>query len=211
MTVHEDDLHFEPPATPDQPHIRLCCLPDAGRCAPENVFSFTSVANVQHSIAEALADSPAADLLRRLDAARAAIRTISPAIEAIAPGADLSGPAAGEIRDHVLYLTTSAALAAKLRQAAPRLLDCLQRSGSQVSEIRFRIQPKRSIYYDQGSANPPEDTNGLLSAIPARRPQDVSLALACFEQLNSRLPDSALRRAVARLQRTLRARLERTA
>jgi hypothetical protein len=167
------------------------------------------VANVQHSITEALAGSPAADLLRRLHAARAALETIRPVVEDIAPGVDLSSPAAVELGEGVLYLTTSsAAQAAKLRQSTPRLLSRLQQSGTQVSEIRFRIQPKPSTYQEHGSGAPSLDPSGARQAAPFLRPEDVRIALVCFEKLRLQLKDPALRSAVSRLEKSVRSRLE---
>jgi hypothetical protein len=148
-------------------------------------------------VGAALRDAPStATLLARLEASETASRILTPLARTLAPGLDLHTAGRCELRDKVLWLTVeSAAEAAKLRQAAPRLLAALTSSGVQVYEMKTRVQAGNTHYPGQGTA-------GDSSRRPDYPPVSA-LGATAVRQAADRLPASSLQRALGRLARTL--------
>ena len=93
-----------------------------------------SVPGLQEAMGQA---QPLVDLMRRLQASQACLRGIESAVPA---------PLFKQLRAGPLdeagwtILVASAAVAAKLRQLQPRLLQVLTQQGQRVSNIRIRVQ-----------------------------------------------------------------------
>lgn len=164
------------------------------------------------SLAAALADSPAASLLARLEQIQRIGRTLAGAVARVAPDFDACDPRAVALKGDVLFLNAfSAAQAAKLRQAVPGLLLHLHQNGLQVTEIRVRVQPALTSYPEQPTM--PERTDHPTTGRPGTEgaadpegtsgPPVVAGAQALAESLAATLPDSPLRRAAERLQAAL--------
>jgi len=157
------------------------------------------------SVAAALREAPgAAALLARCEAAARIGHLLQPLLRPVAPGLDLLAPGRCELRDGVLWIAVhSAAESAKLRQTAPRLLAALAADGCQVYELRTRVQPVATSYPGEGT----DETSSFVQSqqglpfppISQRAAEAVAAAAAP-------LPDSPLRRALARLARTLKRR-----
>ena len=149
------------------------------------------------TIAAALADSAAGPLLARMEATRSAVAAIAATVADVAPDLDPTRPGAADLNGKVLLLnTTSAAQAAKLRQAIPRLLAVLHQQGLEVNEIRLRVQPP----------GPPAPDPALteINLEDQRDRDDSRLAAARFAQeLASRLPKSPLRAVAEAMQKKL--------
>jgi hypothetical protein len=161
------------------------------------------------SLAAALADSPAASLLARLDQIQRIGRTLAGAAARVAPDFDACDPRAVALKGDVLLLNAfSAPQAAKLRQAIPSLLLHLHQNGVQVTEIRVRVQPALTSYPEQPTTperpgRPSAAPSGATDSTDAKgttRPPVVAGAQALADQLAATLPDSPLRRAAERLQ-----------
>jgi hypothetical protein len=148
-------------------------------------------------VAAALRDAPGtASLLARLEASQAASGILAPLVRGFAPGLDLQAAGRCELRDAVLWITVdSAAEAAKLRQAAPRLLAALASNGQQVYEMKTRVQAGKSPYPGQGTAG--DSSRGL------DYPPVSAAGVAAVQQAAEKLPVSGLRSALGRLARTL--------
>ena len=148
------------------------------------------------TLAAALAESPAAPLLARLDATRAAVAVIAAAVAELTPDLDLARPGVADVNGEVLLIhAASAAQAAKLRQAVPSLLALLHQQGLDLSQIRLRVQP-RSLPESRG------DMTQIRQAQTQAPPADQARAAARFaEELAALLPESPLRQAVQRLGR----------
>jgi hypothetical protein len=130
-------------------------------------------------------------------ATRAAVAAIAATVADITPDLDLARPGAADLNGEVLLLNpTTAAQAAKLRQAVPRLLAVLHQEGTKVNEIRLRVQPP----------NPPASDQVLTEVnleVDAAQ-NDRRLAAARFaRELAARLPESPLRTAAEQMQRRL--------
>ncbi len=151
------------------------------------------------TLAEALAESPAAALIARCERADLAARLILAALDESSTRPGQSPTIRCEIREHILLIfATSVAQAAKLRQAVPGLLAVLQARGLDLSEIRVRVQPSLSAEPTGGTPDQP-------SAAPnvgQFRPSAAALRLA--EDLAVNLRPSPLRDAAQRLARRLR-------
>lgn len=161
------------------------------------------------SLAAALADSPAASLLARLDQIQRIGRTLAGAVSRVVPDFDACDPRAVALKGDVLTLNaSSAAQAAKLRQAVPGLLLHLHQNGVQVTEIRVRVQPALTSYPEQPTTPEPatrpsaalSGAEGAADAEGTSRPPVVAGAQALADTLATALPDSPLRRAAERLQ-----------
>jgi hypothetical protein len=101
----------------------------------------------------------------------------------VLPGSIAPAVRAGYCRAGVLFLLAeNAAVAAKVKQIAPRLLASYRRSGWQVTEIRVGVQV-------DGTAAPP----------PSRKPNLSIGAAKDLRQLANTISDPALRSAIGRL------------
>jgi len=163
------------------------------------------------SLAEALADSTAAPLLARLARTRQLAARVSGAISALAPDFDAGDPLTCELREGTLLLNArSSAQAAKLRQGVPGLLRLLHQSGTQVTEIRVRVQPACKSYPERLDDAAQESEGSLPSAAPVDAgstpglaPPAVAGARALARTLADELPDGELKRAAQRLQASI--------
>jgi hypothetical protein len=157
-------------------------------------------------LADALQDAPeAARLVARWQATQVAARCIAPLCEQLATGFDATAPGRCELRDAVLRLTaTSAAQAAKLRQATPTLLEKLRAAAIQVYEIHIRLQPGITCYLGQGTGAPSSSFGAWSDPPPSAADTISELALTVEE--------SPLKQSLQRLASTLarRSRRERT-
>ncbi|MFN9029490.1 MAG: hypothetical protein ACK54C_04705 [Betaproteobacteria bacterium] len=155
------------------------------------------------SLAAALADSPAAGLLHKLERWRRIADIIAHDAERIAPDFNAHDPRACELREDELILNArSAAQAAKLRQGLPGLLKLLHHQGAQVCQIRVRVQPTPTGYPGQASATPT-----VAPITPPLPPSAAQGAASMARELVETLPDSPLKTQVQALQRALRKRL----
>lgn len=158
-------------------------------------------------VADALREAPgAAALLARCETSARIGRLLQPLMRPVAPGLDLQAPGRCELRDGVLWIAVhSAAESAKLRQAAPRLLAALSADGCAVYELRTRVQPASTSYPTDGTADPSssEAAQQGLPFPPITRRSAEAVAAAVGP-----MADSPLRRALARLGRTLKRRSE---
>jgi hypothetical protein len=161
------------------------------------------------SLAAALADSPAASLLARLEQIQRIGRTLAGAAARVVPDFDACDPRAVALKGNVLILNVfSAAQAAKLRQAVPGLLLHLHQNSVQVTEIQVRVQPALTSYPEQPTTPEPatrpraapSGPEGAADAEGTARPPVVAGAQALADTLATTLPDSPLRRAAERLQ-----------
>jgi hypothetical protein len=101
----------------------------------------------------------------------------------VLPGTIASAVRAGYFRAGALFLLAeNAAVAAKIKQLAPRLLASYRRSGWQVTEIRVGVQ-----------------VDGTEARSPSRKPSLSTRAAKDLRQLASTISDPALRRALDRL------------
>lgn len=151
------------------------------------------------TLVEALAETPAAALIARCERADLAARLILAALGESTTRPGQPPNLRCQIREHALLVfAPSAAQAAKLRQAIPRLLTVLRERGLNVSEIRIRIQPNLS-------AEPTEGTPDALSAAAnSSQPRpSAAAALQLAERLAATLRPSPLRDAAERLARRL--------
>jgi hypothetical protein len=151
-------------------------------------------------LAAALAESPAAALLHRLERWRAIAALTGPAAAAIAPDFPVGDPRACELRGDVLTLTaSSAAQAAKLRQGIPGLLRLLHQHGTQVTEIRVRVQPAGAGHAPDADGEP--FVTKTRAAPPDPLPEGASEgARALADRLVQTLPPSPLRAQAERLR-----------
>ena len=152
------------------------------------------------TLAQALAETPAAALIARCERADLAARLILAALgeSTIHPGQLPSIQC--QIREHALLVfATSVAQAAKLRQALPRLLAVLQERGLNLSEIRIRIQPGSLAEPNRGEA-----ASRPVSAAQEQPRLSSSGALQLADKLALTLRPSPLRDAAERLARRLR-------
>lgn len=157
------------------------------------------------SLAAALADSPAAALLHKLERWRRIADVIAQEAERIAPDFNARDPRACELREDELVLNArSAAQAAKLRQGLPGLLRLLHHQGAQVCQIRVRVQPAPTGYPGDASATP-----AVAPITPPLPPGAAQGAATMAQTLVQTLPDSPLKTQVQALQRALRRRLDR--
>jgi hypothetical protein len=161
------------------------------------------------SVAQALAESPAAALVRRAADSQRVARALA-AGDAPLPFDPLA-PGACELRDRSLVLTaSSAAAAAKLRQCLPQLTVSLRRQGFELTEIKVRLQPARTAYRMRASS--PESDARLTHSrdAPPGPPLNPQAALALAEKLALTFPDSPVGEAASRLAERLRGRLAQT-
>jgi hypothetical protein len=155
------------------------------------------------SLADALASSPAGNLLHRV-AQSAELAKVIKGARGLPPDFDPNAPGICELRDSVLWLSAhSPAQAAKLRQSLPGLQQLLLRHGFEVIEIRVRIQPGLTAY--QGSVSGPQPAHVDAEAA-ARAGLDQQAPLEFAEKLALTLRDSPLRAAARSLADRLRQR-----
>jgi hypothetical protein len=160
------------------------------------------------SLEQALADSPAATLVRRVAESQKVAAALASGGISLPPNFDALQPGTCEVRDATLVLFVgSPALAAKLRQSLPQLLALLNRQGFDLTEIKVRLQPERLSYrtpLDEGSIR----RDGVRDfADSTWTGPNVSGALGLAEKLVLTLADSRVRRAAQSLAARLRDRL----
>ncbi|HXF45385.1 MAG TPA: hypothetical protein VNK91_04625 [Burkholderiaceae bacterium] len=158
------------------------------------------------SVAQALAASPAAALIRRAADSQRIARALA------AAGASLPfdplAPGACELRERTLWLTAkSPALAAKLRQCLPQLLASLDRQGFELTEIRVRLQPTQKSYRMHGSREFADDDLTRSREPPTGPEPNAKAALGLAEKLALTFPHSPVGEAARRLAGRLRKRL----
>lgn len=150
------------------------------------------------------ADPGLAALARQARRSGRAAEAISAACRGVVPGFDPTRPGVCLLRGATLRLAVgSAPLAAKLRQAVPRMRSALHQQGFEGIEIVLCLQPDRTPYpiaaqdpraHDPGPAHATSRTDA-----PAATPGMIGFA----EQLAHTLEDSPLRRAVIELRSAL--------
>jgi hypothetical protein len=161
------------------------------------------------SIAQALAASPAAALIRRAADSQRVAHALA-AADASVPFDPLA-PGVCELRERTLWLTAaSPALAAKLRQCLPQLLASLHRQGFELTEIRVRLQPARKSYRMHGSSERVDDDLTHSRQAPGGPQPSLQAALGLAEKLALTLPHSPVGQAARRLADRLRKRLAQT-
>jgi hypothetical protein len=163
------------------------------------------------SLEEALADSPAAALLRRVADSQRVAAALAAADISLPPNFDALQPGTCELRESTLVLFVgSSALASKMRQSLPQLLALLNRQRFDLTEIRVRLQPDRMAY----RPSPGEETREpgvsgfFLSADEAA--SHLSGALGLAEKLALTFPDTGVGQAAQRLASRLRRRVAKT-
>ncbi len=158
-----------------------------------------------------LTDTPlAASLLARLSAGRRAARAIAPVCAEIVPEFDPLRPGACDLRAGVLRIWLgSSAHSTKLRQALPRMQAALRGNSLEVNEIKIGIQPARLRKAPAGDAlnKPPEAVNDRSTV--DRRLREIHKIKDFTRKLALTLPESELRRAIARLGHVAQAELAR--
>jgi hypothetical protein len=163
------------------------------------------------TLEQALAESPAAALVRRVaDSQRVATALVGAAIS-LPPNFDAQQPGTCEVRDRTLVLFVgSTALAAKMRQSLPLLLAWLNRHGFDLTEIKVRLQPERMSY----RLSPGEETMNLVASENGLHAVGTSPnatgALGLAEKLALTFPDTSLGRAANELAARLRRRVAQT-
>ena len=163
------------------------------------------------SLAEALADSTAAALVRRVADSQRAAQALAGADVLLPPNFDALEPGACELRESTLVLFAgSSASAAKMRQSLPQLLGWLNRQGFELTEIKVRLQPERMSY----RLSPGETTLGAATpeacSANAEGRLDIKGALGLAEKLALTFPGTDLGEAAARLAARLQARVAQT-
>lgn len=155
------------------------------------------------SLADALTAAPAtAALLARVHASErvsAALAKLAPT-----PGFNPNQPGRCEIRERTLLLrTTSAAIAAKLRQSLPSMLGGLQRQGFELIEIKVQVQPERTGYPMTGGATEAGAEMVSDGRLAASETRSIQSARDFASKLALTLTDSPLKLAAQRLSRRL--------
>lgn len=161
------------------------------------------------SVAQALAESPAAALVRRAADSQRLARALAAADTSL-PFDPLT-PGACELRGSTVLMTVaSPAVAAKLRQRLPQLTALLHRQGFELTEIKVRLQPARTSYRTGGSGQ--SECNGITHSRDGlnERRSNLTAALDLAEKLALTLPSSPVGQAAHRLAESLRNRLART-
>lgn len=157
------------------------------------------------SLAAALADSPAAALLHKLERWRRIADIVALEARHIAPDFDARDPRACELGDDDLILNArSAAQASKLRQGLPALLRLLHRQGAQVCQIVVRVQPSLTGY--RASASATTSVAPITTPLP---PGAAQGAATMAKSLMETLPDSPLKTQLQSLERALTRHLDR--
>jgi len=151
-----------------------------------------------------LTDTPlAASLLARLAAGRRAARAIAPVCAEVVPEFDPLRPGACDLRAGVLRIWLgSSAHSTKLRQALPRMQAALRGNSLEVSEIKIGIQPARLRKTPVADAPNKARESSNERSIMRRPPQEIERIKEFTRKLALTLPDSGLRRAIARLERS---------
>lgn len=150
--------------------------------------------NPTRTVAQALAASPAAGLLARVEAAQRICEILAPECRRLRLGFDPDTPGRFELREKdVLVNVDSAAQAAKLRQALPRLTQALGTRGFGAYSLKLKVMPPGArevvIEIDPSRYGP--------ARLPSVRGSQAVAHLALG------LPDSRLRSALEKLEKTL--------
>jgi len=155
------------------------------------------------TLSQALAETPAAALISRCERADQAARLVTAAFADLSPLPAEIPAIHCQIREHLLLVfVPSAAQAAKLRQALPRLQAILQAHGLNLSEIRVRVQPSPSAETDSGGSS----TRIFAASTATRQAPPVEFALQFADKLVLTLRPSPLRDTAERLAQGLRSR-----
>jgi hypothetical protein len=163
------------------------------------------------SLQQALADSPAAALVRRVTDSQRVAAALTRTGVSLPPSFDALQPGACEVREATLVLFVgSPALAAKMRQSLPQLLASLNRQGFDLTEIKVRLQPERMSYREVPGADAMSPQGPGAPAALAEAPLHIAGALALAEKLALTLPGTAVGQAAQRLATRLRHRLAQT-
>lgn len=163
------------------------------------------------SLAQALADSAAAGLVRRVADSQRVAEALAGADVLLPPNFDPLEPGACDVREATLVLFVgSSASAAKMRQSLPQLLGWLIRQGFELTEIRVRLQPERMSYrLSRGeaaaAASAADDVHGARES-----GLDIGGALAFAEKLALTFRGTSVGDAANRLTARLRRRVART-
>ena len=163
------------------------------------------------SLQEALAESPAAALVRRVADSQRVAAALAGADVLLPLNFNALQPGTCDLRESTLVLFVgSSALAAKMRQSLPQLLALLNRQGFQLTEIKLRLQPEQMSY----RLSPDGEFGGTsaVSVDPNRAGEapDVSKALGLAEKLALTLPGTGVGEAARRLATRLRKRVTQT-
>lgn len=152
--------------------------------------------NAPRTLNQALAGSTAAALLARVAAAEQIAAILAPECARLRLGFDPATPGRFELREtEVQIKVDSAAQAAKLRQAMPRLTQALASQGWGGLALKLKVAPPGA----REEETVPQEHG------PAREPS-ASGAVAVSElagELASEEPESRLARMLAKLARTL--------
>lgn len=152
--------------------------------------------NPTRTLAQALATSPAAGLLARVAAAERVAEILTPECARLRLGFDPGSAGRFDVRDtEVLINVDSAAQAAKLRQALPRLTQALATRGFGGLAVKVKVAPPGG----RDASDEPQSHG------PAREPNAAG-ATAVGElagDLAAEEPESRLARMLGKLARTL--------
>lgn len=167
-------------------------------------LQFLLVPRAPKSLFDALTDTPAtASLLARVAASERAARVLAAAVSV--PGWNPLQPGNCEQRDRTLLLRApSSAIAAKLRQLFPSMLTALQRQGTEVIEIRVRVQPEPALPQESHLAERITATGPGGTGVTHRAPVSNAAAQEFANKLALTLRDSPLRDAAKMLSRRLK-------
>ncbi len=164
-----------------------------------------------HSLADALADSAAAALVRRVADSQRVAEALARGGVTLPPSFDPLEPGACDVREQTLVLFVgSPASAAKVRQSLPQLLGWLNRQGFELTEIKVRLQPERMSY--RLLPGETQDDGGSADRAAAPRPSSPSVkgALELAEKLALTFPTTSVGEAARRLAEKLRKRVAQT-
>jgi hypothetical protein len=163
------------------------------------------------SLAEALADSPAANIVRRVADSQRVAATLAGADIALPPNFDALLPGTCELREKTLVLSVgSPALAAKMRQCLPQLLAWLNRHGFELTEIKLRLQPERMSYRVSPGEEIAQADGSETGLQRVRSLPNMAGALGLAEKLALTFPDTGVGRAAHQLASRLRRRVAQT-
>jgi len=163
------------------------------------------------SLQEALADSPAAALVRRVADSQRIAQTLAEAEIPLPPNFNALHPGTCEVRESTLVLSVgSSALAAKMRQSFPQLLALLNRHGFDLTEIKVRLQPEQMSYRLSRSADPNHPDGSTLAGVAPEPMPNADQALALAEKLALTFPGTRVGQAAQQLAARLRQRVAQT-
>lgn len=163
------------------------------------------------TLEQALADSPAAALVRRVADSQRVAAALAAADIVLPPTFNALQPGTCELRESTLVLFVgSPALAAKIRQSLPQLLAWLNRQGFELTEIKVRLQPERMSYRLSPGVESADWTGADSAPAPAQTPSEITGALALAEKLALTFPATTVGQAARRLAAKLRRRVAQT-